>query len=121
MFQAYLLDDPRYRQCDDLKDLAAAIEAYVPELGRTSARRKLVRVLVTVGDLEGEARALKPELALMLDRRPAGAGRPAADEEPRAGGSGEAVLGLVPAEGIADQLGERAPRRDADQGVVERQ
>jgi hypothetical protein len=29
-----------------------------------------VRVLVTVGDLEGDARALKPELALILDLRP---------------------------------------------------
>lgn len=76
MFQAYLLDDPRYRQCDDLKDLAAAIEAYVAELGRTSARRKLVRVLVTVGDLEGDARALKPELALILDLRPPGPAEP---------------------------------------------
>lgn len=72
MFQAYLLDDPRYRQCDDLKDLAAAIEAYVAELGRTSAHRKLVRVLVTVGDLEGDARPSRPELALILDLRPPG-------------------------------------------------
>ncbi|HKG84333.1 MAG TPA: hypothetical protein VKB16_14435 [Beijerinckiaceae bacterium] len=59
-----------------MKDLAAAIEAYVAELGRTSVHRKLVRVLVTVGDLEGDARALKPELALILDLRPPGPAEP---------------------------------------------
>ncbi|MFL5124208.1 MAG: hypothetical protein ACJ8CS_03105 [Microvirga sp.] len=59
-----------------MQDLAAAIEAYVAELGRTSAHRKLVRVLVTVGDLEGDARALKPELALILDLRPPGPAEP---------------------------------------------
>ena len=48
----------------------------VAELGRTSAHRKLVRVLVTVGDLEGDACALKPELALILDLRPAGSAEP---------------------------------------------
>jgi hypothetical protein len=69
MFQAFLLDDPRYRQCENLKDLAASIEAYVAELGRTATHWKLVRVLVTVGDLEGEGRHLKPELALILDLR----------------------------------------------------
>jgi hypothetical protein len=45
------------------------IEEYVAELGRTQPRGKLVRVLVTVADLDGERSWLKPELALILDLR----------------------------------------------------
>jgi hypothetical protein len=69
MFQKYLLNDPRYHRVDDIKDLSAMIEEYVAELGSTQTRGKLVRVLVTVADLDGERSWLKPELALILDLR----------------------------------------------------
>ena len=148
MFQAYLLDDPRYRQCDDLKDLAAAIEAYVAELGRASVHRKLVRVLVTVGDLEGTPR---PEAGACPDPRPT----PAGPGRTRSIGLAAASSGCSDARRARPPPGRRRPpgcrrgarsgrfargrarscssrrdrgsarrarqRRDADQGVVERQ
>lgn len=67
MFETDLRNDPRYHQFDSLQKLTGKIEHYVDELRSASRGRKLVRVLVTAGELEGEHSSLRPELVLILD------------------------------------------------------
>lgn len=67
MLRSLLIDDPRYCRLESVQRLTSTIEQYVRDLESAAPDDKLVRVLVTVGDTDGERRRVKPQLALILD------------------------------------------------------
>jgi transcriptional regulator with XRE-family HTH domain len=67
MFQTELSDDPRSRPVADVEDLVDEIRNYVENRSASAQHEKLFRVLVTVGDFNGEYSSLRPELILDLN------------------------------------------------------